>query len=79
MFYYSPGDGYILSFGTCMQDLEVDTEFCVLSMCLLVSCTDHSVGGKATVKTSDLELIVTILKSPCMSDLPVHEGLARIG
>ena len=40
---YFPSDWYLSFriFGTCMQNLMVDIGFCVLSMFLLVSCSDH--------------------------------------
>ena len=36
------------------------------------------VGGPLC-KTSDLDLIITILESPCTWDLPVHGGLEVTG
>ena len=63
-----------------MQNLMADIGFCMLSMCLLLSCTNNWGGGvSGPLCKSDLESIIAILESPCTWDLPVHGGLEGIG
>ena len=52
-------------------DIGLEIGFCVLSVCLLVSCTNHWGEGGPLCKP-DLELIITILESLCTWDLPVQ-------
>ena len=79
---FFPGDWYLSLKGFWHMHAESNGRHwvCMLSMCLLLSCTNHwgMVGGPLC-KPVIWNQSIAILESPCTWDLPVHGGLEGIG